>query len=77
MHARRGCSVSLRPVPLRVQAGGLDKLSANARALKEAAVFAAAAGGATCQRAGAIEGQPTLVEAEALYKESESWYNFW
>lgn len=74
MHARAAWIFRTAPC---AQAGGLDKLSGNARALKEAVVFAAAAGGATCQRPGAIEGQPTLAEAEALYKESESWYNFW
>lgn len=60
------------------QLGSLDALASEPSALKEAVVFAAAAGAATCKRAGAIEGQPTLAEAQELYEEAENnWYNFW
>lgn len=65
------------PPPARVQAGGLDALSANPRLLKEAVVFASAAGASTTTRPGAIEGQPTLAQVEELYAQSEKWYNFW
>ncbi|GIL84205.1 hypothetical protein Vretimale_15840 [Volvox reticuliferus] len=60
-----------------MQAGGLDALSANPRLLKEAVVFASAAGASTCTRAGAIEGQPTLEFVQDLYDTSKKWYNFW
>ncbi|KXZ43742.1 hypothetical protein GPECTOR_81g190 [Gonium pectorale] len=59
------------------QAGGLDALSANPRLLKEAVVFASAAGASTCTRAGAIHAQPTLELVEELYRQSQKWYNFW
>ncbi|PNH05615.1 Fructokinase-2, partial [Tetrabaena socialis] len=60
-----------------LQAGGLDALSANPRLLKEAVVFASAAGASTTTRAGAIEGQPTLEMVEELFETSKDWYNFW
>lgn len=59
------------------QAGGLDQLCADPRALKAAVVFGAAAGGLTCTRKGAIEGQPDLSEVEALAETTTGWYNFW
>ncbi|KAG2424047.1 hypothetical protein HXX76_014868 [Chlamydomonas incerta] len=60
-----------------LQAGGLDAISANPRLLKEAVVFASAAGASTCTRAGAIESQPTLELVEDLFNTSLKWYNFW
>ncbi|PNW73509.1 hypothetical protein CHLRE_13g561850v5 [Chlamydomonas reinhardtii] len=60
-----------------LQAGGLDAISANPRLLKEAVVFASAAGASTCTRAGAIESQPTLELVEDLFNTSAKWYNFW
>lgn len=50
-----------------LQAGGLEALSADPKALRQAVVFASAAGALTCTRKGAIEGQPTLKEVEELY----------
>lgn len=60
-----------------LQAGGLEALCANPRALKEAVVFASAAGASTTMRPGAIEGQPDLQQAMDLYETSAKWYNFW
>ncbi len=68
-------SHSMHPAP--VQAGGLDALSANPKLLKEAVVFASAAGAVTCTRPGAIEAQPTRELVEALYESSRAWYRFW
>ena len=60
-----------------LQAGGLDALTQQPGRLKEAVVFAAAAGALTSTRKGAIEGQPSLKECEELFEQSRSWYNFW
>ncbi|KAG2498363.1 hypothetical protein HYH03_003622 [Edaphochlamys debaryana] len=60
-----------------VMAGGVDVLAANPALLKEAVVFASAAGASTCTRAGAMESQPTLELVDALYETSKKWYNFW
>ncbi len=62
---------------LPLQAGSLEALAADPRRLKEAVVYASAAGALTCTRKGAIEGQPSLAEVEALYESSKGWYNFW
>ncbi|GLC55392.1 hypothetical protein PLESTB_000982400 [Pleodorina starrii] len=60
-----------------VEAGGLDALAANPQLIKEAVVFASAAGASTCTRSGAIEGQPTRELVQDLYETSKKWYNFW
>jgi fructokinase len=60
-----------------LEAGGLDRLLANPRTLKEAVVFAAATGALTCTAPGAIAAQPTLDKVNKLFDESKGWYNFW
>lgn len=60
-----------------LEAGGLDRLLANPRTLKEAVVFAAATGALTCTGPGAIGAQPTLDRVNKLFEESKGWYNFW
>lgn len=60
-----------------LEAGGLDRLLSNPRALKESVVFAAATGALTCGGPGAIAAQPTLDKVKKLYEESKGWYNFW
>lgn len=60
-----------------LEAGGLDRLLANPRALKEAVVFAAATGALTCTGPGAIAAQPSLDNVDKLFEESKGWYNFW
>ena len=60
-----------------LEAGGLDRLLSNPRALKESVVFAAATGALTCTGQGAIRSQPTLEKVNQLFEESKGWYNFW
>jgi hypothetical protein len=49
------------------EAGGIDKLAADATQLHEAVVFASACGALTCTKPGAIGAQPTLEECEKLF----------
>lgn len=49
-----------------LEAGGLDRLASDPKALREATVFAAATGALTCTRPGAIASQPSLEEVHAL-----------
>lgn len=58
-----------------LQEGGLAQLAASPQLLKSAVVFASAAGALTCTRPGAIEGQPSLGEVEALYNSSKALYD--
>lgn len=60
-----------------LEAGGLDRLLADPKAIKEAVVFAAATGALTCTKPGAIGAQPNLQQVQQLFEESKSWYNFW
>ncbi|KAF6261328.1 Ribokinase-like protein [Scenedesmus sp. NREL 46B-D3] len=60
-----------------VEAGGLDRLLSDPKALKEAVVFAAATGALTCKQPGAIAAQPSLQQVQELFEESKGWYNFW
>lgn len=60
-----------------LEAGGLDRLLSDPKALKEAVVFAAATGALTCTKPGAIAAQPSLQQVQALFEESKGWYNFW
>eukprot|EP00879_Flechtneria_rotunda_P018006 GHRR01018870.1.p1 GENE.GHRR01018870.1~~GHRR01018870.1.p1 ORF type:complete len:261 (+),score=89.91 GHRR01018870.1:579-1361(+) len=60
-----------------LEAGGLDRLLANPKTLKEAVVFAAATGALTCTAPGAIAAQPALEKVQKLFDESKGWYNFW
>jgi len=85
MHCQGPCirHVNRTPVPSSaaclqlLEAGGLDRLLANPRALREAVVFAAATGALTCTGAGAIAAQPHREQVEKLFEESKGWYNFW
>ncbi|MEW5317826.1 MAG: hypothetical protein WDW38_009093 [Sanguina aurantia] len=52
-----------------LEAGSLEQLAADPRAMRAAVVFAAAAGALTTTRPGAIESQPTLGEVRALVRE--------
>ncbi|KAF5831723.1 Ribokinase-like protein [Dunaliella salina] len=60
-----------------IEAGNLDALAADSTKLKEAIVFASAAGALTCTKKGAIDAQPTLDEVMQLFGTSKEWYNFW
>mmetsp|Transcript_13923 Transcript_13923/g.30063 ORF Transcript_13923/g.30063 Transcript_13923/m.30063 type:complete len:192 (+) Transcript_13923:272-847(+) len=60
-----------------IKAGGLEALSCDPAALKEAVVFASAAGALTTTKPGAIEGQPGETQVLHLYESSRTWNNFW
>jgi hypothetical protein len=60
-----------------LEAGGLERLLSDPKALKEAVVFAAATGALTCTKPGAIAAQPSLEQVQGLFEESKGWYNFW
>jgi len=60
-----------------LKAGGLEAIASDPRALKEAVVYASAAGALTGTKKGAIEGQPHLKEVEELAETAKNWYNFW
>lgn len=55
-----------------VQAGGLSTFQSNPDKLKSAVEFAAACGGFTCSKPGAIAAQPTLEEAQTLMKTAKA-----
>lgn len=55
-----------------VQAGGLSTFQGNPDKLKSAVEFAAACGGFTCSKPGAIAAQPTLEEAQTLMKTAKA-----
>lgn len=55
-----------------VQAGGLSNFQSNPDKLKSAVEFAAACGGFTCSKPGAIAAQPTLEEAQTLMKTAKA-----
>ena len=55
-----------------VQAGGLSTFQSNPDKLKSAVEFAAACGGFTCSKPGAIAAQPTLEDAQTLMKTAKA-----
>ena len=57
---------------LQAQAGGLATFQSNPEKLKSAVEFAAACGGFTCSKPGAIAAQPTLEEAQTLMKTAKA-----
>ena len=56
----------------KAQAGGLASFQSNPEKLKSAVEFAAACGGFTCSKPGAIAAQPTLEEAHTLMKTAKA-----
>lgn len=56
----------------KAQAGGLAAFQSNPEKLKSAVEFAAACGGFTCSKPGAIAAQPTLEEAQTLMKTAKA-----
>ena len=57
---------------LKAQAGGLASFQSNPEKLKSAVEFAAACGGFTCSKPGAIAAQPSLEEAQTLMKTAKA-----
>ena len=57
---------------LKAQAGGLASFQSNPEKLKSAVEFAAACGGFTCSKPGAIAAQPSLEEARTLMKTAKA-----
>ena len=53
-------------LPCVMQAGGLSAFQHDGTKLQAAVEFAAACGGFTCSKPGAIAAQPTLEEAKSL-----------
>ena len=56
----------------KAQAGGLSTFQSDPEKLRAAVEFAAACGGFTCSKPGAISAQPTLEEAQALMKSAKA-----
>lgn len=55
-----------------MQAGGLSAFQHDGKKLQAAVEFAAACGGFTCSKPGAIAAQPTLEEAKSLMSSAKA-----